>query len=85
VIAGLILFIFPTSARAVRTRWKFGSDYAAATLMTFGFGLETTKRKEGLRRLGLVALTATISSLKALRLIVAALPLWCRSTLLPRN
>jgi hypothetical protein len=49
--------------------------YAAAALGTLSFGLETTNRKQGLRLLGLVARTADNSSLKALRLIVATLPL----------
>jgi hypothetical protein len=65
--------------------WKFSSDYAAATLMTFGFGLHTTNRNEGRHFLGLTARTAASNSLKALRFMVATLPLWCRKTLLPRN
>ena len=52
-------------------------DYAAAALTTFGVGLETTNCKTGLRRLGLATRTAATSALKALRFIVAILPLWC--------
>jgi hypothetical protein len=43
--------------------------------MTFGFGLETTNRNKGRRRLGLTVLMAASNSLKALRSIVAMLPL----------
>ena len=56
--------------------WKFSSDYAASALVTLGFGLETTNRKEGRRLLGLTARTAATNSLKAFRFIVATLPLW---------
>jgi hypothetical protein len=73
------------SLASIRQAEVWTGDYAAAALTTFGVGLEITNRKKGLRRLGLATLTAATSALKALRFIVAMLPLWCRSTLLPRN
>ena len=54
-------------------RWE---PYAAAALVMLRFGFETTNRKEGLRRLGLAIRTAASSCLKALRFMVAKLPLW---------
>jgi hypothetical protein len=59
-----------TSVKAASTE----NVYAATALATLGVGLETTKRKEGPRRLGLATRTAAISSLKALRFMVAMLP-----------
>ena len=51
-------------------------DYAASALVTLGFGLETTNRKEGRRLCARLARTAATNSLKAVRFIVAMLPLW---------
>jgi hypothetical protein len=60
--------------------WRLGSvlevDYAASALVTLGFGLETTNRKEGRRLCARLARTAATNSLKAVRFIVAMLPLW---------
>jgi len=57
-------------------RGSLVGDYAASALRTSGAGFETTNRKEGRRRLGLTVRTAASNSLKALRFIVATLPLW---------
>jgi hypothetical protein len=61
------------------------AGHAVSAVPINGFGLETTNRNEGRRRLGLATRTAAISSLNALRFIVAMLPLWCRKTLSPRT
>ena len=60
--------------RAAVTCRGFSQNYTAAALAIFGFGFETTNRKEGRRRLGLTARTS--GPLKALRGMVATLPLW---------
>ena len=43
--------------RAAVTCRGFSQNYTAAALAIFGFGFETTNRKEGRRRLGLTART----------------------------
>jgi hypothetical protein len=60
--------------------WRLGSvldvDYAASALVTLGFGLMTTNRKEGRRFCARLARTAATNFLKAVRFIAATLPLW---------
>jgi hypothetical protein len=73
-----MVFTAPSQVSLRRSRQAdvWTGDYAAAALTTLGIGLETTNRKEGLRLLGLATRTAASSCLKALRFMVATLPLW---------